>query len=187
MSILDEALICLVGPIDHLPDDGVGFRQEIKHKIIEAGLKVRFFDPTNKPVGGFKEIGHEKNYAFNLRAEGRFKELKAFVHAFRRQDLRAVHVSDIVVAYVDPDVHMCGSYNEILVAEQEDKPRLAVIKGGVRRCPLWLFDVFGPSDMFDDINSLVARLTDIDSGKHPFDPTWLKASVLLEGNERGCE
>ena len=181
MPILAEALICLIGPIDHLPDDGVGFRQEIKHKIIEAGLKVRFFDPTNKPVGGFKEIGHEKDHAFKLRAEGRFKELKAFVHAFRRQDLRAVHVSDIVVAYVDPDVHMCGSYNEILVAEQEDKPRLVVIKGGVKRCPLWLFDVFDTEHMFDTIDDLVRHLVRIDSGEVQFDPTWMKAVVFLKG------
>lgn len=179
MGHLDEALIALVGPIDNALDDGVGFRRDIMQQIKAAGLNVHFFDPTNKPTGGFKEIGYEKQHAFNLRAQRKFKELKQFVHTFRRQDLRAVHVSDIVIAYIDTDIHLCGTYDEVFTAEREGKPRYAVVKGGVQNASLWLFDVFDDGDMFDSVDELVFRLVSVDQGKYPFDPTWMKASVFL--------
>lgn len=181
MDFLKNILFSLTGPIDNASDDGIGFRKHFIKLMEDAGIQAKYFDPTNKPTGGFCEIGEEKRNSIKLREDGKYEELAKFVHAFRYQDMRYVDMCDVLIAYIDPDVHMCGSYDEILRAEMQRKPRMCIIKGGRRRCPLWLFDVFPLENMFDSVEECVSRLALINAGQRKVDPEkWICIKTIYK-------
>jgi hypothetical protein len=140
-------------------------------------------DPTNKPTHLRKEVGEEKRTQQRLRQEGKFRELQQFVREYRHQDLRFVDLCDCLIAYVDPDVHMCGSYDEIFTAERQKKPRMVIVKGGLRRCPFWLFDVFDLKDMFENVEDCVERLDEINKGRYPLDDRWILIREAMKNAE----
>jgi hypothetical protein len=171
MGLLSGAIMYLAGPIDNASDDGRGWRQELIDS--SADLKIKFIDPTNKPSSCQREVGEEKLLLQSLKRAGHFARVAAFVKEFRREDLRFVDISDALIAYVDPDIHLCGTYDEIFMAERQHKPRFLIIKGGRVRCPNWLFDVFDINDMFDSVAECRKRLIEIDNGQCPMDDEWV--------------
>lgn len=178
--ILDDVVFCLSGHIDNAPDDGIGFRRNFISLMNKVGVKANYFDPTNKPTGGFCEIGAEKQHSLKLRAERKFEELRKIVYDFRRQDLRGVDLCEVFVAYIDPDIPTAGTYDEIYTAEDQHKPRYLVVEGGLERCPLWLFDVFNLDDMFDTVEDCVKRFELINKGEHPLDSRWVFRRNLIK-------
>lgn len=170
MGKLLGSLCYLAGPIDQASDDGVGWRKHVRIKCGHRGIK--FIDPTDKRWGT-REIGEEKKLVRSLLDQGKFKEVQQIVHPFRREDLRSVDVSDFLIAYIDPTIHMCGTYDEIFTAEREKKPRLAFINGGRKYGPTWIFDVFDVDDMFDSVDELIDRVIALDEGTYPMDDRWV--------------
>ncbi len=173
MGSLNNALIYLGGPIDNATDDGVGWRQEIRAKT--QYMNIKWLDPTDKPIKLKVEIGDEKTRLIKLKDAARFDELSAYVKSFRREDLRFVDISDAIVAYIDPDIHSVGTYDEIftVLMERQCKPRMLIIKGGIKRCPNWLFAVFKVSDMFETVDECVQRLVDINFGNYAMSREWV--------------
>lgn len=173
MSVLKDAYFYLAGPIDNATDDGVGWRRQLVAALKQYNVQARIIDPTDKPTHLKKEVGEEKQQQRALRAAGKFKELVKFVGEYRHHDLRFVDLSDLLIAYVDPDIHMCGTYDEIFTAERQKKPRLLIVKGGLTKCPFWLFDVFDLKDMFGSVEECAERLDDINQGRYPLDSRWV--------------
>lgn len=165
---LKGSMCYLVGPIDFVDDKGVGFRQQIKDGLSDLG--VVFLDPTAKLDGLTPDVGVEQDKIAKMKEEGRWEDLRAFMKNIVRSDLRCVDYSDFIIAYIDPDVHMCGSYHEIVCAVNQKKPVLAVIKGGKKRASSWLFGILRTDAMFDNIEELVEYF------KHPdfeLDERWV--------------
>ncbi len=165
MNKLDKAITYLVGPIDNAADHGRGWRQQFVDLIAEKNIPLKVLDPTNKPNGQLSEGLPEKEFMLKLKQENRWMDLKNFVHQMRRTDLRFTDYADVIVAYIDPTVHMCGSYWELASAENQHKPIFLIINGGKQACPNWLFDVVGIDRMFDDVESCVSSLDNIDKGR----------------------
>jgi hypothetical protein len=107
--------VYLAGPIDNASDDGVGWRQLATPYLKERGIQI--LDPTDKPTSQcrFNEIGDEKEMISKM-----------------------VEVADFLIAYIDPDMHICGTYDEIFEALRHRKPTLVVHKGGKARMSMWL-------------------------------------------------
>lgn len=182
MKRLYGAMLYLAGPIDNAKDDGVGWRRDLIAKTKHIGLKI--IDPTNKPKKFKPEIGTEKQHLLQLKEEGRFAEVVEYVKGFRREDLRFVDISDGIIAYVDPDIHMCGTYDEIFTAECQRKPRMLIVKGGKKRCPNWLFGVFKLEDIFDSVDECVQRLNDIDVGTYKIGREWVLVRECIDGTDQ---
>jgi len=178
---LDEACCYLSGPMEFASDHGVGWRRKFIDLAWEKGLDIDFIDPTNKPGGDELKCGEDKSFQIKLQEEGKFIELRNYVARYRRYDLRFVDLSDFLVAVVDPKVHMCGTYNEIFIAEQQHKPCFFVCEGGLKKLPRWLFDVIDLEDpdkgtrcnVFENIEDVIQELVDIDSGKLPMSNKWV--------------
>lgn len=165
---LKGSMCYLIGPIDFSDDKGVGYRQQIMSQLKDFG--IIFLDPTEKLDGLTPDVGIEQEKIQRLKKEERWDELRAFMKKIVRSDLRCVDYSDFVIAYIDPDVHMCGSYHELVCAVNQKKPVLAVIKGGRKRASSWLFGILKPDAMFDSIDDLVEYF------KHPelsLDERWV--------------
>jgi len=165
---LKGSMCYLIGPIDFAEDKGIGFRQQIKDGLSDLG--VVFLDPTAKLDGLTPDVGVEQDKIAQMKEEGRWEDLRSFMKKIVRSDLRCVDYSDFVIAYIDPDVHMCGSYHEIVCAVNQKKPVLAVIKGGKKRASSWLFGILRTDAMFDSIEELIEYF------KHPefvLDERWV--------------
>lgn len=150
---LKGSMCYLVGPIDFSDDKGVGYRQKIQKELKDLG--IIFLDPTSKMDGLTPDVGIEQEKIAQMKKEERWDELRVFMKKIVRSDLRCVDYCDFVIAYVDPDVHMCGSYHEIVCAVNQKKPVLAVVNGGKKRASSWLFGILRTDAMFDNVEELV--------------------------------
>jgi hypothetical protein len=158
MGTLNGVVFYLAGSIDAAKDDGVGWRTEFIAGCHQRAIRCKVIDPTNKPIRFRKEIGHEKAEISELKRQYKWKEIVKRVGEFSSADLRAVDIADALVLYVDPEVHVCGSYFETERAFQQNKPMFLIVKGGRAKCPPWLFSKFSPDDMFDSVLDCLERL-----------------------------
>lgn len=174
MSYLDEMVCYLIGAIDRVSDDGIGWRKELRGKCKIKKLGIKFLDPTEKPVHIGQEIGEEKHKVKKLIADGNWDEAREIVIKIRHYDLRMVDTSHFVIACIDMSTHMCGSYDEIFTAERQQKPILILMRNGTRKdIPAWLVSFIKQDEVFDSIDELVQYLSDIDNGLIKTDNRWV--------------
>jgi len=154
----------LAGPIDHAADDGVGWRQMITPLLQQMGITV--LDPTDKPTTQcrFNEIGAEKEMISKLVELRRWDDLREIAKEIVLVDLRMVEVADFLVAYIDPDVHICGTYDEVFEALRHRKPTLIVHKGGKARMSMWLRGKLNHNFVFESFEELYAYLLAMHDG-----------------------
>ena len=171
MSKLSKAVGYLVGPIDFAADDGVEWRRTIRRRLEPLGIK--FIDPTDKVWDAAHEIGAEKKHIQELKKKAKFKQVKALSHLVRQQDLRYVDISDFVIAHIDTDVHMCGTYEEIFRAENQNKPRFVYFSKGRVNAPFWIFDHFNIEHMFDSLEDLMCYIEEMAKGETIMDDRWI--------------
>lgn len=184
---LEQTCCYLSGPMEFAKDNGVGWRREFINLAIKSGLGIDFIDPTNKPCDETNII-EDKEYQIKLQESGDYIKLRDYVKKYRRFDLRFVDLSDFLVAVIDPTVHMCGTYNEIFVAEQQHKPMFFICEGGLRTLPRWLFDVIDldePSkgktcNVFQNLEQVINELKAIDCGEKPMSDEWVLIRKKIE-------
>ncbi len=161
---LNNHRVYLAGPIDHASDDGVGWREELTPYLEKMGLTI--LDPTNKPVSQcrYNEIGDEKEHIHKLVNLKRWDELREMAKEIVLVDLRMVEVADFLIAYVDKDIHICGTYDEIFESLRRRKPTLIVHKGGKAEMSLWLRGKMNHNFVFDSFDELYAYLEALHDG-----------------------
>lgn len=173
---LNDTYTYLIGPMEFAADEGVGWRTKFTNLIEQNGLNITILDPTSKPEG--LGVTREVETIKELREQRNWPELVDRVKNIRRVDLRCVDVSDFLVAHIDKNIHMCGSYNEIFVAEVQRKPILVYCKEGIEGLPSWLLGAIRLDEVFTTINDLVDRLIDIDNGTIEMDKRWVPVKTL---------
>jgi hypothetical protein len=172
MGKLDEAIMYLAGPMEYAPDNGVGWRRKFVKLAMEAGLKIYFIDPTNKP-GRLYGNAEDRDVQTRMKKEGRYQELRDYVHKYRRDDLRFCDFLDAAVVVIDPKIPSWGTANEVYVSETEHKPMLVICEGGLANLPNWLFDVFDLDLVFSSIEEVIAELVKLNNGEKPLDDRWV--------------
>lgn len=185
---LDYACCYLSGPMEFVADHGVEWRRKIIKLCEEAGLKIDFIDPTNKPGGEEMKIGENKDYQSQLKREGRWKELKDYVHGYRRFDLRFVDLSDFLIVVINPKVPQWGTSDEVYFAESQHKPIFFICEGGLSNLPNWLFDVIDLEDeatgkrcnVYGSVEDVVEELIMIDMGYTPMSDKWVLVRKHIE-------
>ena len=173
MNLLNNHIVYLAGSIEHSADNGMGWREEFKQKSKLMGLNLAFLDPTHKPSNLTSETNKEKLFWMDLRNSEKYDELTSFVKNTRRIDLRMVDLSSFVIAYIDPDVPSVGTTDEIIIAERQKKPVLAIIKRGKKKANLWHFAIIKHREMFDTIDECLDYLKLINSGNITPDNRWI--------------
>lgn len=126
----------LGGAMDRVLDGGVGWRINLQREL--ADLDVIWMDPTSKPI----EIGIEdlenREYRHKMKECGSFDTVSTDMKIIRCVDLRMVDLSDFLIVSIDLDVHQCGTYEELFLANREKKPIILMITQGKKNCPDWL-------------------------------------------------
>lgn len=161
---LNNHRVYLAGPIDHASDDGVGWREELTPYLEKMGLTI--LDPTNKPVSQcrYNEIGDEKEHIQKLVKLKRWDELRTMAKEIVLVDLRMVEVADFLIAYVDKDIHICGTYDEIFESLRRRKPTLIVHKGGKAEMSMWLRGKMNHNFVFENFDELYEYLEALHDG-----------------------
>ena len=173
MGRLDKTVTYLAGPIDFADDLGVGFRQDIINKCRDAGLGIKFLDPTNKLPGLSKDVGEEADKINGYKKTKNWTGLRKLMKKIVRCDLRQVDLSDFLIVYVDRDVHMCGTYHELIQADLQKKPVLVIVKGGKARASAWLFGLIKPEYMFDSVDECIEFLQKVNTDSIELDDRWV--------------
>ncbi len=177
----------LSGPMEFVADHGVEWRRKFIKLSLEAGLEIDYIDPTNKPGGEDVKIGENKEFQVQLQREGRWKELQAYVHKYRRYDLRYVDHTDFIVAVVDPRVPQWGTADEVYFAESMHHPKFFICDGGLHKLPRWLFDVIdlnddGTSNVYQSVEEVIDVLVKLDNGDLPLSDEWVLLRRFIEEN-----
>ena len=130
----------------------------------KMGLTI--LDPTDKPVSQcrYNEIGDEKEHINKLKKLKRWDELRTMAKEIVLVDLRMVEVSDFMIAYIDKDIHICGTYDEIFESLRRRKPTLIVHKGGKSQMSMWLRGKMNHNFVFDTFDELYAYLEALHDG-----------------------
>lgn len=142
---LKGSRVYLCGAMDRVPDGGVQWRDDIAPWLQNLGIKV--INPCDKPIDICVEDAENRELRNNWKETCQYNKLAEEMKLLRAVDLRFVDISDFLIVYLDTDVHACGTYEEIFLANRQKMPILVVIKGGVRNIPDWLFGTL-PYDHF---------------------------------------
>ncbi len=152
----------LGGAMDRVPDGGVGWRRKIGEWLRRHGVVT--LDPSDKPINiGIEEV-EDRAIRHAKVAAGDFEPVVAEMKKIRCVDLRMVDLSDFLVINLDLDVHACGTYEELFLANREKKPILLRVEQGKRKCPDWLFGTIPHEQIYSSWHELHEYLRHIDYG-----------------------
>ena len=178
MGVLKDRKTYIAGGIDIVKDDGVGWRQSLKGKCKKADVLLHFLDPCDKPKELGQEIGEEKQRMIRLKEGGEknWNQLQKEVKKFKRVDYRMVDSCDLFIIYIDINIHLCGSYFECKVAEEQRKPIFVILSPNMEKkdIPTWLVDLVKWDEIFLSVNNCVCYLQNIDNGNIELDDRWIK-------------
>jgi hypothetical protein len=122
--------------MDRVEDGGAGWRVDIQQEL--ANLEVFWLDPSHKPIDIGIEDNETRAFANEMKAHGNFDSVVPQIKTIRCVDLRMVDISDFLVVNIDMDVHACGTYEELFLANRQKKPVIVHIEQGKQYTPNWL-------------------------------------------------
>lgn len=161
----------LAGPIDRCPNLGVEWRKWITEQLYEK-YQIISYNPMDKPVKIAGEMeGRELRKQWKI--EKQFHLLADFIKLIRRVDLRMTDKSDFGIFYIDIDIHMCGSYEELSWMNRCKKPCLVMCKQGVGQIPDWLFGTIPYQHMFSSWDDMFLYLDKINQGYDDGTNRWI--------------
>jgi len=136
----------LIGAMDRVPDNGVGWRRRITPFLRNLGVVV--LDPTNKPIDIGVEDVENRDYRNRLKGLGCYDQLADEVKELRSVDLRMVDMSDVLIVNIDSDVHACGTYEELFWGNRLKNPILIHCEQGKAGVPDWMFGTIPHEHIF---------------------------------------
>lgn len=188
MNLLNGLRVYLSGPIEFCKDAGTKWRDYITPFLESLGCVV--LDPT-KMSNDIPE--QERVSRFNAYRDAKdYQSMYELASLTRQFDLRLIDACDYVIALVDQNVSMCGTWEELAMATDQRKPILLVwigtrdaggnVKAGVEAMNSWGFAQFkstiggkyrGHEYVFSNFDEVKARLTALDNGDYPMDSRWV--------------
>jgi len=165
MNRLRHTRCYLCGAMDRAPDAGEGWRKNTRKANDHQGIV--WLDPTRKPIDIGTEDAASRARRRKSKAEGKLDEVSKEMKPIRHVDLRMVDISDFLIVNLDLDIHACGTYEEIFLANSQKKPVLLHVEQGRNSVPDWLIGTLPSEHIFDSWVDLHAYVDRINS-----DPKW---------------
>jgi nucleoside 2-deoxyribosyltransferase len=126
------------------------------------------------------DVGIEQERINEYKKNKNWEALSSLMQKIVRSDLRQVDLSDFLIVRIDSSIHTCGTYHELILADLQKKPVLAIIKGGKQKCPSWLFGIIDYNFMFDSIDECIEFLYNVNEGKVELNDRWVLFRKELE-------
>lgn len=164
---LKNQRVYLAGAMDRVLDRGNGWRDNITPFLEDLGVVV--FNPIKKPTTLGKEDSETHQHKLKLKYDKKYDELSELMKVIRSVDLRLVDISDFLIVNLDLDVHPCGTYEEIFLANREKKPIIIHMVQGKQSAPDWLFGTV-PHEMifstWDEIKNYLIHINNDNEINH---------------------
>ena len=163
MNRLNGTRTYLVGAMDRVPDSGAGWRQDSTPFL--EGVGVTVLNPCEKPIDVGVEDDDARADIAMYKKTGDFEMIRKEYGIIRAVDLRCVDISDFIIASIDLDVHACGTYEEITLANRQKKPVLVWCQQGKSKAPNWLFFMLPHEHIFNSMQEITNYLSLVNSSK----------------------
>ena len=137
----------LCGAIDRVADDGETWRRQIRHHLDD--LEIVWLDPLHKPIDLAAEDAESRRQRRVNKLAGEFDIVADEMMQIRDVDIRLVNISDFLIVSIDIEVHAAGTYEELFLANSQNKPVIVHIVKGKREAPDWLLGCLPPEHIFD--------------------------------------
>lgn len=151
-----------IGPIDRVDDRGAIWRDELEPFLLS--LNIGILNPLKKPISWGQESEESRQWraeslerAKALCSQNNIYDANKICDAVHEQmrdivaaDLRLVDKADFMIAYIDLDIHTCGSYSEITHAALQRKPVIICCKQGKYQVPMWLYGLLNHQMFFSN-------------------------------------
>lgn len=164
MNRLRNQRVYLAGAMDRVADRGNGWRDNITPFLESLGVIV--FNPIKKPSSVGVEDEDTHKLKTKLKKEQNYSELSLIMKSIRSVDLRLVDISDFLIVNLDLDVHPCGTYEEIFLANREKKPIIIHMVQGKENAPDWLFGTIPHMMIFSSWDQIKSYLNFIDTSEN---------------------
>lgn len=166
MNLLKGTKTYLVGSIQY--KNGRGWREKMTTDLQEMGIVC--YDPYKKPfIIDVDECEDAQSEILDLVSKKDFDEAARRMKLIRSYDLALVDKADFLICYIDPDVHTCGSYEELFWCNRLKRPIFLIVEGGKSKTPLWLLGTVPHKYIYDNFEDVVEMLRRIDSGEKTMD------------------
>lgn len=163
MNRLNKSCCYISGGMDRVPDGGVQWRSWITPKLQEMGIGV--LNPCDKPIDFAHETHDFRERISLLKEEGKYEQVRELMKPVCAVDLRLVDIAHFIILKLDVDIHLAGSYHEIVVAIGQKKPVLVMCEKGIHNIPNWWFGVIPYQMFFDNWDNLFEYLKQVDNGE----------------------
>ncbi len=170
MNRLKYSRCYLCGPMDLASDNGVGWRKNIQNELKD--LEIVWLDPTNKPSDVGQEGPEIRAQLKVWKQQHQYDAVREVVKILRSVDLRLVDLADELVVHIDLTIPMCGTMEELFLANREMKPIIIHVEQGKENCPNWLFATVPHQFIFSTWQGVYAYLRHIN------------ASPIIEAHKR---
>ena len=199
MGKLDGAVVYLSGAMEYVADNGVEWRREFIKLCLLSDLYIDFIDPTDKPGGQDIMVDENKAIQEEYQRTGQFKKLQNVVHQYRRYDLAFTDQMDFMVTMINPKIPQWGTANEVYVGENHHRPNFFICAETLYTLPRWLYGVIddiesddpeqaiAESNVYQDIESVVAELVKLDRGEKPLSSEWVLVRKHIEERRQRYE
>lgn len=152
----------LSGAMDRVKDGGEQWRDEFIRKLSPLGIK--WHNPCNKPFDtGIEDTENRKKIEI-YKENGDWDAVDEAMNEIRHIDLRMVDWSHWLIVNLDLDVHPCGTYEELFLANNQVKPIIVHCVQGKRHIPNWMFNVLPHQMMFGNWCEVYEYIYNVDSG-----------------------
>lgn len=159
MNRLLSHTVYLAGSIDESKDTAHLWREEISKFL--WGLGIGVYNPCDKPCGEPEDAGFV-DYCNALKRTGQYEKITEEMFNVVKADLHMVDLSNFVIAAIDKDRHLCGSYSEITYAALEKKPVIVWCPQGKSEVPSWLWGMGLRHEMFfttlDEVEEYITHI-----------------------------
>ena len=137
-------------------------------------MGVTVLNPCDKPVEVGIEDSQTRSEIERLKSSRQYDKIRKTYGVIRTLDLRCVDISDFIIASIDINVHACGTYEEVAVANSQKKPVLIWCQQGKENAPNWLFFMLPHQHIFGSLDELLQYLANVHSGRdHNHYKRWL--------------
>lgn len=154
--------VYLCGGMETCPNGGEEWRDAITPWLQSLGLLV--YNPAKKPIDTGWEDSVIRKRVSELKSIENWNAVSAIYKKIRQIDLRMVDVTDFMIVYLDLNLTLCGTYEEIFLANRHKHPILLCCPQGKENIPNWLFGTIRHEEMFNTIDEIKIYLQQINSG-----------------------
>ena len=168
---LKKLRVYLCGGMDRVADGGVKWRRMISNYLIDRNVTV--LDPSKKPIDiGIEDLENRESRQI-WKQSGEFDKVAQCMKIIRNTDLRMVDLSDFLIVNLDLDVHPCGTYEELFLANRQKKPIILRIAQGKENIPDWLLGTIPHEMIFGTWEEVKEHLDEINEGRSANSTRWM--------------